>query len=99
MDVPPGEVCVVQCGMRFAVGLLPCPGAGASSAPAARGYVLEVFGGHFVLPDLGPIGDPSPAPASFARFSMLAAHPPACSWGAVAEESAIGSPARNTICL
>jgi homogentisate 1,2-dioxygenase len=23
----------------------------------ARGYVLEVFQGHFVLPDLGPIGE------------------------------------------
>ena len=23
---------------------------------ASRGYVLEVFNGHFTLPDLGPIG-------------------------------------------
>jgi homogentisate 1,2-dioxygenase len=47
MDVAPGEVCVVQRGLRFAVAL---------AGGAARGYVLEVFGGHFVLPDLGPIG-------------------------------------------
>ncbi len=47
MDVAPGEVCVVQRGLRFAVAL---------AGGAARGYVLEVFGGHFALPDLGPIG-------------------------------------------
>jgi len=46
MRVEPGEICVVQQGMRFAVGV---------TGPS-RGYVLEVFGGHFVLPDLGPIG-------------------------------------------
>ncbi|BDA41515.1 Homogentisate 1,2-dioxygenase [Coccomyxa sp. Obi] len=47
MEVPPGEVCVVQCGIRFSVAL---PGG------CARGYVLEVFGSHFILPDLGPVG-------------------------------------------
>ncbi len=48
MHVAPGEVCVVQRGMRFSVGL--------QDTAAARGYVLEVFAGHFQLPDLGPIG-------------------------------------------
>ena len=48
MRVAPGEVCVVQRGMRFSVGL--------QDTAAARGYVLEVFAGHFQLPDLGPIG-------------------------------------------
>jgi homogentisate 1,2-dioxygenase len=48
MDVAPGEVCVVQCGMRFCVGLLD---------GCARGYILEVFGSHFALPDLGPVGE------------------------------------------
>lgn len=48
MEVPPGEVCVVQCGIRFSVAL---PGG------CARGYVLEVFGSHFILPDLGPVGE------------------------------------------
>lgn len=38
----------LQRGMRFSVGLLSGP---------ARGYVLEVFGSHFTLPDLGPIGE------------------------------------------
>ena len=44
----PGEICVIQRGMRFSVGL--------QNTTAARGYVLEVFSGHFELPDLGPIG-------------------------------------------
>ena len=48
LDVAPGEICVVQRGMRFSVGL--------QDTNAARGYVLEVFSGHFELPDLGPIG-------------------------------------------
>lgn len=48
LDVAPGEICVVQRGMRFSVGL--------QDTNAARGYVLEVFSGHFQLPDLGPIG-------------------------------------------
>ena len=38
---------VVPRGIRFNVTLMDGP---------ARGYVLEVFQGHFVLPDLGPIG-------------------------------------------
>jgi homogentisate 1,2-dioxygenase len=48
LEVSPGEVVVVPRGVRFNVTLM---GDG-----AARGYVLEVFQGHFVLPDLGPIG-------------------------------------------
>lgn len=51
MEVPPGEVCVVQCGIRFSVAL---------PDSVARGYVLEVFGSHFTLPDLGPVGAPTP---------------------------------------
>lgn len=47
MLVSPGEIAVIQRGMRFSVDLLHGP---------ARGYVLEVFNGHFRLPDLGPIG-------------------------------------------
>ena len=48
LEVRPGEIAVVQRGIRFQVALLDCP--------AARGYLLEVFNGHFVLPDLGLIG-------------------------------------------
>ena len=47
LEVAPGEICVIQRGMRFSVDL---------AEGRARGYVLEVFGGHFALPDLGPIG-------------------------------------------
>eukprot|EP00803_Ostreobium_quekettii_P003922 evm.model.scf_3626.1 EVM.evm.TU.scf_3626.1 scf_3626:474-4330(-) len=47
LHVRPSEICVIQRGMRFSVQLL---------EDEARGYVLEVFGGHFRIPDLGPIG-------------------------------------------
>lgn len=43
----PGELVVLQLGIRFAVELPDGP---------SRGYVVEVFSGHFQLPDLGPIG-------------------------------------------
>ncbi|KAL4624877.1 homogentisate 1,2-dioxygenase [Arapaima gigas] len=46
MMVEPNEICVVQQGMRFSVDVF----------GETRGYVLEVFGVHFELPDLGPIG-------------------------------------------
>ncbi|KDO33796.1 homogentisate 1,2-dioxygenase [Saprolegnia parasitica CBS 223.65] len=44
--VSPHEICVIQRGIRFNVEL---------DGPA-RGYILEVYNRHFVLPDLGPIG-------------------------------------------
>lgn len=44
--VEPNEICVIQQGMRFSVNV----------AGPTRGYILEVFDGHFKLPDLGPIG-------------------------------------------
>ncbi|XP_063608769.1 homogentisate 1,2-dioxygenase-like [Penaeus indicus] len=46
LRVAPNEICVVQSGMRFNV---------AVQGPT-RGYILEVYDGHFVLPNLGPIG-------------------------------------------
>ncbi|CAG9863356.1 unnamed protein product [Phyllotreta striolata] len=46
LRVAPNEIAVVQQGMRFHVEI---------SEPS-RGYILEVFGRHFELPDLGPIG-------------------------------------------
>lgn len=45
--VRPMEICVVPRGVRFQVRL---------PAGPARGYALELFQGHFVLPELGPIG-------------------------------------------
>ncbi|XP_050297256.1 homogentisate 1,2-dioxygenase isoform X2 [Anthonomus grandis grandis] len=46
LEVSPNEICVLQQGMRFSVEV----------RSASRGYILEVFGRHFTLPDLGPIG-------------------------------------------
>lgn len=48
LRVAPREVCVVQRGIRYSVLL--------EEGASARGYVLEVYDGHFELPDLGPIG-------------------------------------------
>jgi homogentisate 1,2-dioxygenase len=47
LEVKPGELVVLQLGIRFAIELPDGP---------SRGYVVEVFSGHFQLPDLGPIG-------------------------------------------
>lgn len=41
-----GPLCFVQQGMRFSVDVF----------GETRGYILEVYGAHFELPDLGPIG-------------------------------------------
>ncbi|KAL8591800.1 hypothetical protein ACOMHN_047060 [Nucella lapillus] len=46
MQVDPKEICVIQRGVRFNVHV---------EGPS-RGYVLEVFNGHYELPNLGPIG-------------------------------------------
>ncbi|XP_055632303.1 homogentisate 1,2-dioxygenase [Toxorhynchites rutilus septentrionalis] len=46
MYVCPNEICVIPQGIRFSV---------AVEGPT-RGYILEVYDGHFKLPDLGPIG-------------------------------------------
>ncbi|XP_028937251.1 homogentisate 1,2-dioxygenase [Ornithorhynchus anatinus] len=46
MLVEPKEICVIQRGMRFRVDVF----------QETRGYILEVYGVHFELPDLGPIG-------------------------------------------
>ncbi|KAK0493911.1 homogentisate 1,2-dioxygenase [Armillaria luteobubalina] len=45
--VRPGELMVIQKGMKFKVSLPDGP---------SRGYIQEIFGSHFELPDLGPIG-------------------------------------------
>lgn len=46
LEVAPKEIVVIQRGIRFRV---------AVDGPS-RGYVLELYNGHFQLPDLGPIG-------------------------------------------
>jgi homogentisate 1,2-dioxygenase len=45
--VQPGEICVIQRGIRFRVELPDGP---------SRGYILELWGSYFDLPELGPLG-------------------------------------------
>ena len=45
--VQPGEICVIQMGQRFRIELPDGP---------SRGYILEVLGTNFDLPELGPLG-------------------------------------------
>lgn len=47
IDLVPSEIAVIQRGIKFQVNL---------PDGKARGYVLEIYGAHLVLPDLGPIG-------------------------------------------
>jgi homogentisate 1,2-dioxygenase len=46
MSVAPNEICVVQQGIKFSVDV----------TGNARGYICEIFDGHFELPDRGVIG-------------------------------------------
>jgi len=46
IEVKPDEICVIPHGVRFSIDV---------DGPS-RGYILEVYGVHFQLPDLGPIG-------------------------------------------
>lgn len=54
LQVAPNEICVIPRGIRFAIE--PELDGSGSSPSFARGYILEVYDGHFELPDLGPIG-------------------------------------------
>jgi homogentisate 1,2-dioxygenase len=45
--VRPGELVVIQAGIRFKVSL---------PDGHSRGYIQEIFGAHYELPELGPIG-------------------------------------------
>jgi homogentisate 1,2-dioxygenase len=47
IGLTPGEICVVQRGIKFRVELLD---------EAARGYICENYGAMFRLPELGPLG-------------------------------------------
>ncbi|KAK3331171.1 Homogentisate 1,2-dioxygenase [Apodospora peruviana] len=57
LRVKPGMIIVVPAGIRFSVSIvhdsiLPA----AEIEPGAVGYVLEIFGTHYTLPDLGVLG-------------------------------------------
>lgn len=45
----PGEICVIPRGIRFAIRLGP-------GHAVARGYITEIWGSRWELPDLGPLG-------------------------------------------
>ncbi|QGA20508.1 hypothetical protein EYB26_008212 [Talaromyces marneffei] len=45
----PGEICVIQRGVRFSIRLGP-------GHKEARGYITEIWGSIWELPDLGPLG-------------------------------------------
>lgn len=47
--VQPGEICVIQRGIRFSVRL-------GENTKGARGYITELWGTRWELPDLGPLG-------------------------------------------
>lgn len=47
LHVQPNEICVIQQGIRFSVSVVD---------GFTRGYILEVYNGHYQLPNLGPIG-------------------------------------------
>lgn len=48
MLVRPNEICVIPRGIRYRIDLV--------NDEPIRGYILELYQGHFVLPELGPIG-------------------------------------------
>ena len=59
MTVSPSEVCMIPRGLVFSVDLYLAEDdfvAKNGNENAARGYILEVFNGHFSLPERGPIG-------------------------------------------
>ena len=44
--VPPEEICIIPRGCKFSVEV----------NEASRGWICEIYKGHFKIPDLGPIG-------------------------------------------
>lgn len=51
LRVPPGSIAVIPPGFRFSVNIASFP-----EKAGASGYILEAFGAHFKLPELGPLG-------------------------------------------
>jgi len=51
IEVNPGEIVVIQRGMHFSVRL-----EHENTKSGIKGYICEIYSGHFRLPDLGPIG-------------------------------------------
>ena len=55
LEITPGEICVIPRGIVFTVNILRESNDNIEDL-FARGYMLEIFRGHFYLPELGPIG-------------------------------------------
>ena len=55
MQINPGEICVIPRGVVFTVNISSKVDDTADDS-FAKGYMLEIFRGHFFLPELGPIG-------------------------------------------
>lgn len=51
LRVAPGSIAVIPPGFRFSVAIASFP-----NTSGASGYILEIFGTHFKLPELGPLG-------------------------------------------
>lgn len=49
----PGEICVMPRGVRFAVRI---SGSQQDGGHVARGYITEIWGSRWELPELGPLG-------------------------------------------
>lgn len=54
--VYPGEIAVIPAGFRFAVRIAQDTSSLQSRRTQASGYLLELFGSRFTLPELGPLG-------------------------------------------
>ncbi len=60
LRVRPGAIAVIPASIRFAVRIVPSVTSVGlphhpEEKPTAAGYILEIFGTHFALPDLGPL--------------------------------------------
>ena len=56
LHVKPCEILVIPRGIAFSINWHNSAGAASNGEAFARGYVCELFKGHFELPNLGPIG-------------------------------------------
>jgi homogentisate 1,2-dioxygenase len=73
LQVAPGEFCVIPRGIIFQVHLWNHR----DNDEPARGYILEIYKGHFSLPELGPIGSNGLANARDFQYPVAWYEPPA----------------------
>lgn len=73
LEVSPGEICVIQRGIQFKV----------SVEGPSRGYITEIYNGHFKIPDLGPIGANMLANPRDFKFPIAHFEDRECKWTVV----------------